>query len=145
MTEQHNHPDDARRRSGGERVRREVLGDLHVDRSLLHRSEFSLPVQQYVTQACWGDLWTRPGLPRQTRSLLTLVMLTALNHPTELASHVRGALRNGCTEGEIQETLLHTAAYCGVPAALEAFRVAEQALADFRTEARTSATAQCDD
>ncbi len=112
----------------GLEVRREVLGAEYVDRSLAAATAFSQPMQQYVTETCWSDIWTRPGLPRQTRSLVNLGMLTALGRSHELGAHVRGAVRNGCTKQEIQEVLLQTAIYCGVPAALEAFRVAGQVL-----------------
>lgn len=116
----------------GIQVRKEVLGAEHVERSLANVSEFSRPVQEFVTGSCWGDVWTRPGLDRRTRSLLNLAMLTALNRMHEFAVHVRGAVTNGCTEEEIQETLLQTAAYCGAPAALESFRVAERVLGELR-------------
>lgn len=106
-------------------VRRDVLGAEHVDRSLAKVSEFSRPLQELVTEYCWGIVWSRDGLERKTRSLLNLAMLTALNRPHELGLHVRGALRNGATVGDIQETLLQTAIYVGVPAALESFRIAE--------------------
>jgi 4-carboxymuconolactone decarboxylase len=123
--------DDRTRRQlyeDGLRVRREVLGAEHVDASLGAVSEFSRPIQELVTEYCWGVVWTRDGLPRKTRSLINLAMLTALNRPHELAAHVRGALANGATPGEIQEVLLQTAIYVGVPAALESFRVAERVL-----------------
>lgn len=126
--------DDESRFEQGLRVRREVLGDAHVERSLRQATDFTRAVQEYVTATCWGDIWSRPGLDRRTRSLLNLAMLTALNRPHEFSVHVRGALRNGCTESEIQEVLLQTAAYCGAPAALEAFRLAQQAIQQFRTE-----------
>jgi 4-carboxymuconolactone decarboxylase len=116
----------------GLKTRKEVLGAEHVNRSLERVTDFSRPVQELVTQYCWGAVWPRPGLPRTTRSLLNLAMLTALNRNHELAVHVRGAVNNGCTEEEIQETLLQTAVYCGVPAALESFRVAEKALSELR-------------
>ena len=106
-------------------VRRAVLGAEHVDRSIAQVSEFSRPIQELVTEYCWGVVWTRDGLPRKTRSLLNLAMLTALNRPHELGAHIRGAMTNGATVGEIQETLLQTAIYVGVPAALESFRIAE--------------------
>ncbi|HEY2223930.1 carboxymuconolactone decarboxylase family protein [Actinomycetospora sp.] len=122
-----NHSGDARFEDGLA-VRKEVLGAAHVERSMADVSEFSRPVQEYVTRACWGDVWSRPGLDRRTRSLLNLVMLTALNRPHELAVHVRGAITNGATVEEIQETLLHATVYCGAPAGLEAFRVAERVL-----------------
>jgi 4-carboxymuconolactone decarboxylase len=118
----------------GLRVRKEVLGADHVERSLAGVSEFSKPVQDFVTRSCWGEVWSRPGLERRTRSLLNLVMLTALNRGHELGVHVRGAITNGCTEEEIQEALLQTAVYCGVPAALESFRVAERVLGEIREE-----------
>jgi 4-carboxymuconolactone decarboxylase len=112
----------------GLRVRREVLGAEHVDRALEQASEFARPMQEYVTAFCWGAVWARPGLDRRTRSLLNLAMLTALNRRDELALHVRGALANGVTSAEIQETLLQAAAYCGVPAGMDAFRTAEEVL-----------------
>ena len=121
---------DSRRLSRGTRVRREVLGDAHVDRSLAQATDFSRPLQELVTTTCWHDIWTRPGLDRRTRSLLNLGMLTALNRMHEFASHVRGAIRNGCTITEIQEVILQTAVYCGAPAALESMRVAERVLAE---------------
>lgn len=112
----------------GEKIRREVLGDTHVERSLGSATEFSRPLQELVTEYCWGAVWGRPGLDRKTRSLVNLAMLTALNRSHELAVHVRGAVNNGCTEEEIQEVLIQTAIYAGVPAALEAFRIAEKTL-----------------
>lgn len=111
-------------------VRKEVVGEAHVERSMAQVSDFSRPVQEWVTRACWGDVWDRPGLDRRTRSLLNLVMLTALGRSHELAVHVRGALTNGVTETEIQEALLQATAYCGAPAGLEAFRVAERVLSE---------------
>jgi 4-carboxymuconolactone decarboxylase len=127
--------DDQSRLERGDRVRREVLGDGHVDRSLRQATDFTRVVQEYVTASCWGDVWSRPGLDRRTRSLLNLAMLTALNRPHEFSVHVRGALRNGCTQAEIQEVLLQTAAYCGAPAALESFRLAEKVFEQVRDEA----------
>lgn len=118
----------------GLQVRREVLGAEHVDRSLANVTDFSRPVQELVTEYCWGAVWNRPGLDRRTRSLLNLTMLTALNRMHELAVHVRGAVTNGCTEEEIQEALLQTAIYVGVPAALESFRVAEKVLQEVRSD-----------
>lgn len=114
----------------GLEVRRRTLGDSYVDKALSAASDFTRPIQEYVTESCWGDIWSRPGLDPRTRSLVNLAMLTALNRMTEFGVHVRGARRNGCTESEIQEVLLQTAAYCGAPAALEAFRVAEKVLND---------------
>jgi 4-carboxymuconolactone decarboxylase len=115
-------------------VRREVLGAAHVERSMAGVSEFASPMQDLVTEYCWGNIWTRDGLDRRTRSLLNIAMLTALNRSHELAAHVRGAIRNGCTEVELQEVLLQTAIYVGVPAALESFRVAERVLHELRRE-----------
>jgi 4-carboxymuconolactone decarboxylase len=112
----------------GRRVRAEVLGEKHVERSLANASDFNRPIQELVTEYCWGIVWSRPGLGRRERSLVNLGMLTALNRSHELEVHVRGALRNGCTSAEIQEVLLQAAIYCGVPAAMEAFRVAEAAI-----------------
>jgi 4-carboxymuconolactone decarboxylase len=126
---------DSDRLNIGMAIRREVLGDDHVDRSMSATSEFARPIQEYVTTGCWADVWARPGLDRKTRSLLNLAMLTALNRMHELGVHVRGAIRNGCTEEEIQEVLLQTAAYCGAPAALESFRTAERVLDELRAEA----------
>lgn len=111
-------------------VRKEVVGEAHVERSMARVSDFSRPMQEWVTRACWGEVWDRPGLDRRTRSLLNLVMLTALGRSHELAVHVRGALSTGCTTDEIQEALLQAAVYCGAPAGLEAFRVAETVLAE---------------
>lgn len=116
----------------GLKVRREVLGAEHVDRSLGNVSEFSRPIQELVTEYCWGGVWSSDGLERKTRSLLNLAMLTALNRSHELGVHVRGAINNGATEKEIQETLMQTAIYVGVPAALESFRVAERVLKELR-------------
>lgn len=122
----------------GVRVRSEVLGPEHVERSLARASEFNRPMQELVTEYCWGGIWSRPGLERRTRSLINLGMLTALNRTHELRVHVRGAVRNGCTPEEIQETLLQAAIYCGVPAAMEAFRAAEATLEELEGEARAT-------
>jgi len=115
-------------------MRKAVLGSEHVERSMAQVSDFSRPVQELVTEYCWGAVWTRPGLDRRTRSLLNLVMLTALNRSHELAVHVRGAVTNGATVEEIQEALLQTAVYVGAPAALESFRVAERVLGELREQ-----------
>lgn len=114
----------------GLEVRREVLGAEHVNRSLAQASDFQRPMQELTTGYCWGAVWSRPGLDRRTRSLLNLAMLTALNRPHELALHVRGALTNGVTAAEIQETLLQAAVYSGIPAAMDAFRTAEAVLSE---------------
>jgi 4-carboxymuconolactone decarboxylase len=124
-------------------LRRQVLGPEHVDRSLAAASDFSRPVQELVTEFCWGAIWTRPGLDLKTRSLLNLVMLTALNRSAELAVHVRGAVRNGCSREEIQEALLQTLPYCGAPAALEAFRVAEGTLTALDADTTASPGDSC--
>ncbi|MCO5091008.1 4-carboxymuconolactone decarboxylase [Bosea sp. (in: a-proteobacteria)] len=116
----------------GLRVRREVLGAGHVDRSLAAATEFSRPIQELVTEYCWGALWAEEGLDRRTRSLVNLAMLTALNRSHELGVHVRGAITNGCSQTEIQQVLMQTAIYAGVPAALESFRIAEKVLTEMQ-------------
>jgi 4-carboxymuconolactone decarboxylase len=118
----------------GLRVRSEVLGAAHVQRSLEAASEFSRPIQELVTEYCWGAVWARPGLARRDRSLINLGMLTALGRSHELAVHVRGAVANGCTKREIQEALLQAAIYCGVPAGMEAFRVVESVIEELERE-----------
>src|SRR6266581_7168507 len=118
--------DERQRYEQGMKVRRGVLGDAHVDASLKNRNEFNDTFQDLVTRYAWGEIWTRPGLPRQTRSMLTLAMMVALNRPEELHMHLRAALDNGVTREEIREVLLQTAIYCGVPAANSAFHLAEE-------------------
>jgi 4-carboxymuconolactone decarboxylase len=125
MTTEQTHSDTYER---GIAMRRAVLGDAHVDRSLAQVSDFSQPVQELVTEYCWGVIWNRDGLERKTRSLLNLAMLTVLNRSQELGVHIRGAINNGVSIAEIQETLLQAAVYGGVPAGLESFRVAETVL-----------------
>ena len=115
-------------------VRRAVLGDEFVDAALAGATPFNRPIQELTTEYCWGAVWARPGLDRRTRSLLNLCMLTALNRPHELKVHVRGALRNGCTREEISEALLQAAIYCGIPAAMDAFRTAKAALDEHDAE-----------
>jgi 4-carboxymuconolactone decarboxylase len=110
----------------GMRVRRDVLGDEYVDRAMKSRTAFNSPLQDLVGEYCWGAIWTRDGLPRATRSLVNIAMLTALNRSHELRLHVQGALNNGCTPEEISEVLLQATVYCGVPAGVEAFRVASE-------------------
>ncbi len=112
----------------GLRVRREVLGAEYVDRSIKNADSFMEPFQKLVTEWCWGEIWTRPGLDKKTRSFLNLAMLTALNRPNEVKLHVRGAINNGLSRAEIQEVFLQAAIYCGVPAALESFRAASEVL-----------------
>jgi 4-carboxymuconolactone decarboxylase len=111
-------------------VRRAVLGAEYVDRALADAGELTRPLQELVTEYCWGAVWTRPGLSRKVRSLLNVAMLTALNRPHEVKLHLQGAVRNGCTRAEIREVLLQTAIYCGVPAAVDSFRLAKEVLGD---------------
>ena len=108
-------------------IRREVLGAQYVDAQLKAADDFSRPFQEFITEYCWGAVWGRPGLPKKTRSIINLAMLTALNRQNELRIHVKGALGNGATKEEIMEVLIQTAVYCGVPAAVEAFRTAREA------------------
>ena len=121
---------DAERYGDGMEVRRAVLGDTHVDRAVANTTGFTAPFQDFVTRYAWGDVWTRPGLDRRTRSIVTLTVLTALGHENELAMHVRAAVRNGLTADEIGEVLLHTAVYAGVPAANTAFADAQRVLGE---------------
>jgi 4-carboxymuconolactone decarboxylase len=109
----------------GMRARREVLGDAHVDRALASVTEFTVPWQEFITRHAWGAVWTRDGLDRRTRSVITLTALTALGRENEIAMHVRAALGNGLTQEEIGELLIHTAVYAGVPAANAAFAIAQ--------------------
>jgi len=127
-------PADRPTLQAGIAMRKSVLGVEHVERSMAQVSDFARPVQELITEYCWGAVWTREGLDLRTRSLLNLVMLTALNRSHELAVHVRGAVTNGATVTEIQETLLQTAVYVGAPAALESFRVAERVLDELREQ-----------
>ena len=114
----------------GLQVRRAVLGADYVDAAIGRADDFTGPLQDYITEHAWGAVWTRPGLERKTRSMLTIAMLTALNRPHELTLHLRGALTNGVTREEIREILLQCAVYCGAPAAVDAFRTAQQVLAE---------------
>ncbi|MBU3725019.1 MAG: 4-carboxymuconolactone decarboxylase [Burkholderiaceae bacterium] len=114
----------------GLNTRRDVLGKDYVDQSIKNADDFNLPMQELVTEYCWDRVWNRPGLDRKTRSMLNIAMLTALNRPHELRLHVKGAIRNGVTKDEIREILLQTAIYCGVPAAIDGFRTAKEALAE---------------
>jgi 3-oxoadipate enol-lactonase/4-carboxymuconolactone decarboxylase len=109
-------------------VRREVLGDEYVDRTVASTTEFTADFQDLITRYAWGEIWARPGLDRKTRSAITLTALVALNHHEELEMHVRAALRNGMTPAELKEVLLHSAIYCGVPAANRAFAIAQRVL-----------------
>ncbi len=110
----------------GLQIRREVLGAEHVNASISQADDFSRPLQELVTEYCWGNVWSRPGLERKTRSLINIAMLTALNRPHEVKLHLRGALNNGCCKNDIMEVLLQTAIYCGVPAAMDSLRVAKE-------------------
>jgi len=112
----------------GLKVRKAVLGPDYVENALSSATEFNWPMQEFVTEYCWGTVWCRPGLDRKTRSIINLAMLTALNRPHEIEVHVRGALNNGLTPAEIAEIFLQTAVYCGVPAAVDSFRVAKKVL-----------------
>jgi 4-carboxymuconolactone decarboxylase len=118
------------RHAQGMTVRREVLGDEHVDRAVAATTEFTAPFQDFITRYAWGEVWTRPGLDRKQRSLITLAVLTALRCEHEIAMHVRAALRNGLTPQEIGEVLLHTGLYAGVPSANSAFAIAQRTLAE---------------
>ena len=121
---------DKKRYEEGMAVRKAVLGAEHVEKSLRAADEFTRPMQELVTEYCWGEIWTRPGLDRRTRSFLNLAMLTALNRPHEIKLHVRGALNNGLTKDELMEVFLQSAIYCGVPAALDAIRAAKEVFAE---------------
>ena len=126
--------DDAERTAQGMRVRREVLGDEHVDRAVASTTPLTEPFQDFITRYAWGEIWTRPGLDRRTRSCITMTVLVAQGHLEELAMHVRAARNNGLTADEIGEVLLQTAIYCGAPAANAAFAVAQRVLADIAAE-----------
>jgi len=122
----------------GLKIRKEVLGAEHVQKSLDAATDFTAPLQKLVTEWCWGELWSRPGLDRRTRSIINLSMLSALNRPHEVRLHVRGALNNGLKQDEIMEILLQVAIYCGVPAALDSMKVA----ADMQAEEAAKAKAK---
>ena len=107
-------------------IRRQVLGSEYVDNALKTADSFNMPLQELVTTYCWGEIWGRPGLDRKTRSMLNLAMISALNRPHEVKAHVRGAINNGLTKEDIQEVLLQVAIYCGVPAAVDSFRIARE-------------------
>jgi 4-carboxymuconolactone decarboxylase len=121
--------DDRERYDAGMKVRRAVLGDAHVDRSLTRRTPFNEEFQDFITRFAWGETWTRPGLSRHTRSLITIGLMIALNRTDEFKLHVRAAFNNGVTRDEIKEVLLHCAIYAGVPAANTAFHLAEEVFA----------------
>ena len=125
---------DKEKFEAGLAVRRAVLGEEYVARSLANADDFTRPMQELVTEACWGTIWTRPGLPHKMRSLLNVALLAALNRPHEFKLHVRGALNNGCTQEEIQEVLLQVAIYCGVPVGVDGFRNAAEVLREIKSE-----------
>jgi 4-carboxymuconolactone decarboxylase len=122
--------DDRERHAAGMKVRREVLGAAHVDKAEAAKTPFTEPFQDFITRYAWGEIWSRPGLPRQTRSLLTLAMMVALNRGDEFRMHVRAALNNKVSREEIQEMLMQTAIYCGLPAANAAFHIAQEVFAE---------------
>ena len=122
--------DEKERHVTGMRVRRSVLGDAHVDRAEAAKNDFDADFQDLITRYAWGEIWARPGLPRHTRSLLTIGLMVALNRGDELRMHLRAAANNGVTAAEIREVLMHCAIYCGVPAANAAFHVAKEVLGD---------------
>jgi 4-carboxymuconolactone decarboxylase len=122
--------DEKDRFNSGMKIRRLVLGDEHVDRAVASTTAFNADFQDLITRYAWGEIWSRPGLPRPTRSLITIALLVALQHTDELRMHLRAALNNGVTPDEIKETLLHCAVYCGVPAANHAFRLAQEVFAE---------------
>lgn len=123
----------------GLKIRYEVAGKAYVDKALQNgSSDFARPMQELVTEACWGSVWSRPGLERKTRSMLNIAMLSALNRGPELAVHVRGALNNGASEVEIREVLLQVSIYCGMPAGLEGFKIAEKVIKDSKEEEKTA-------
>jgi 4-carboxymuconolactone decarboxylase len=124
----------SKRFDDGLAVRRQVLGAEYVDKAIADADELTRPLQELITEYCWGAVWTRPGLPRTTRSLINLAMLTALNRPHEIRLHLRGALRNGCTKQEIMEVLLQSAIYCGVPAALDSVRIAREVFGEVTSD-----------
>ena len=118
----------------GLEIRKSVLGGDYVEKSLANADDFTMPLQRLVTEYCWGACWGREELPKKTRSMLNLAMLACLGRNHELKIHTKGAIRNGCTQEEIREVLLQVAIYCGVPAAVDSFRVAKEALAELEAE-----------
>jgi len=127
--------DEQERHAKGMEVRRAVLGNAHVDRAQANRTELTTEFQDLITRYAWGEIWTRPGLPRHTRSLMTIVMMVALNREEELRLHLRAASNNGVTRDEIKEALMQAAIYCGVPAANSAFHMAQEIFKQMDAEA----------
>lgn len=121
----------------GLEIRKAVIGAEFVDKALAAADDFNMPMQRLTTEYCWGAVWGREGLPHKVRSMINLAMLSALNRPTEFKTHVGGALRNGVTREEIREVLMQVAIYCGIPAGVEAFRLAKEAIADFERNEKT--------
>lgn len=117
----------------GLQTRREVLGAEYVDKSISQADDFNRPLQELVTEYCWGAVWSRPGISRKMRSLINLAMLTALNRPHEVKLHLKAALNNGCSKEEIMEVLLQTAIYCGIPAAVDSFRLAREVFSEIES------------
>jgi 4-carboxymuconolactone decarboxylase len=130
--------DDSKRYQKGMKVRRSVLGDEHVDRSIAATTDFNREFQDFITRNAWGEIWTRPGLPRHTRSLLTLAMMVALNRSEEFRLHVKAAFNNGVTREQIKEVLLQSAIYCGVPAANSAFHTAAKVFREMDSAAKAN-------
>jgi 4-carboxymuconolactone decarboxylase len=126
--------DERERFDKGLAVRRAVLGEAHVDRAMARKNAFNAEFQELITRYAWGEVWTRPGLPRHTRSLITIAMMVALNRPDEFKLHVRAAFNNGVTRDEIKEVLLQSAIYCGVPAANSSFHMAEDVFAQMEVK-----------
>ena len=123
---------ERQRRSKGMKVRKQVLGKAHVERAEARKNNFNAPFQDLITRYAWGEIWTRPGLPQKTRSMLTIAMMVALNRTEELKLHLRASVNTGVSREEIKEVLLQTAIYCGVPAANHAFQIAEEVFAESR-------------
>lgn len=125
---------DSKQYESGLKIRRKVMGDAFVDKALNATTDFTRPLQELVTANAWGEVWSREGLPLKTRSMITIATLAALKASNELKGHVRGALRNGCTVEEIQEILLHSTVYCGMPSGVESFRAAKEVIDEWLLE-----------
>ena len=130
--------DENKRYQQGMKIRRAVLGDEHVDRAVAATTDFNRDFQDFITRSAWGEIWARPGLPRHTRSLLTLAMMVALNRSEEFRLHVKAAFNNGVTRDQIKEVLLHSAIYCGVPAANSAFHIAADVFREMDGETKSN-------
>ncbi len=121
----------------GLKIRKEVLGKEYVEKSLAAADAFSMPMQEMATESCWGYIWGREGLPRRDRSVVNLAMISVLNRPHELKIHVKAALRNGLSKTEISEIFLQVACYAGIPAGVDSFRIAKEAIAEYEAEAKS--------